>query len=69
LPVSNDIYDSNLIVRCCWTRTDEEKAVWKALIICTFGCSVTAWWIIDWAMIAAGVLLPANNVPYAMGFE
>jgi len=58
----------NLIMRCCITRTDEEKAVLKALVICTFGCSVTAWWIIDWATIAAGVLRPADGF-YNVGFE
>lgn len=58
----------NLVVRCCITRSDEEKAVLKSFIICTFALTVTAWWIVDWAMIAAGVLVPADG-EYVFTFE
>ena len=58
----------NVVVRCCITRSDEEKAVLKSFIICTFALTVTAWWIVDWAMIAAGVLLPADAVGYTFTF-
>jgi hypothetical protein len=59
----------NVVVRCLLTRDDEEKAVLKSFIICTFALTVAAWWIVDWAMIAAGVLGPADGLGYAVKFE
>jgi hypothetical protein len=58
----------NLVVRCLLTRDDEEKAVLKSFIICTFALTVAAWWVVDWSMIAAGVLLPADELPYKVQF-
>jgi hypothetical protein len=58
----------NVVVRCLLTRDDEEKAVLKSFIICTFALTVAAWWIVDWAMIAAGVLGPADGLGYTFKF-
>ena len=56
----------NIIVRCCFTE-DDDKAVLKAALICTFACAVNLWWLCDWIMILTNELQPVDG-PYKTFF-